>query len=99
MGMTHIAGSSDPVTIVARKSVSTNDTVTVEVEGPYSDVAALQPAYGEGSSDFDGCPAGFTVAGSELIQPVELDLMPFVPCIYDHIHHGGRINLGDVYPF
>lgn len=67
MGMTYIAGSSDPVTIIARKSVSTNDTVMVEVEGPYSDVAALQPAYGEGSSDFDGCPAGFTVAGSELI--------------------------------
>jgi hypothetical protein len=64
--MQHIAGSSNPLSLVARKVVSTSDTVVIEVEGPYALVEALQPAYGDGHDAFDRCPVGYTVANSDL---------------------------------
>lgn len=67
MGMTYIAGSADPVTIVARKSVSTNNSVTIEISGAIAAVKALQPAYGAGHSDFAPCPDGYTVASADVV--------------------------------
>lgn len=66
MGMTHIAGETNPLSLVSRKRLSTDNTVVVEIEGPYAAVAAMQPAYGAGHAAFTPCPDGFTVAGSEV---------------------------------
>lgn len=66
MGMSHIAGATNPLSLVSRKRLSTDNTVVVEIEGPYAAVAAMQPAYGAGHAGFAPCPAGYTVAGSEV---------------------------------
>lgn len=66
MSLSHIAGSTNPLKTITRKSESTASETVIEISGPYASVAALQPAYGAGPSEFTPCPAGYTVVNSTI---------------------------------
>lgn len=66
MSLSHIAGSTNPLKTVTRKSESTASETIIEISGPYASVAAMQPAYGAGPSEFTPCPAGYTVVNSTI---------------------------------
>lgn len=68
MSLTHIAGSTNPLKTIARKTESTASETIVEISGPYAAVAALQPAYGAGPNEFAPCPAGYTVFNSTVTE-------------------------------